>query len=209
MKVGIYRGKGAAQKSADAISEVLSEKWEVAEFWDDLPPVDVLVIGGGSASEIASSLGRETLNLVERSVKSGSVGYVGICAGAYLAIEGYWTDKTLTGEIVLLNAHHPDIDRWNRGKGWVKVRLTGWLGSGAVDMWYENGPLFFGEGYEILGVFEGDVNEIGSPVSMKGSPAIVHAPGVVLFSPHPEFSGEIGRWLLIEAVRRVSYEITA
>lgn len=207
MKIGIYAGKGAASKSLRRCWNLLKGNFELVEVRDEIPEVDVLIIPGGFASEISLSLGKANLQKIENTVING-MKYIGICAGSYLAIKGYWEDRTLTGELVLLQTQHPKIEDWKRGKGYVSVNLKdhpiSWGLKENVTMWYENGPLFSRGDYEIIGIFDDEINEIKSPVVMRGSPAIIasnYGKGkVVLFSPHPEFSGRNAYKLLMNAI---------
>ncbi|KUK32849.1 MAG: Uncharacterized protein XD64_1325 [Thermotoga sp. 47_83] len=207
MKVGIYAGNGVASKSLKRCWNLLKGNFELLEVRDEIPEIDVFIIPGGFASEISLSLGKANLHKIKNMVKKG-MKYIGICAGSYLAIKGYWEDRTLTGELVLIKAQHPKIEDWNRGNGYVKVSLKdhpiSWGLKETITMWYENGPIFSEGDYEIIGTFDDEINEIGSPVVMKGSPAIIaseYGKGkVILFSPHPEFSRRTVHKLLLNAV---------
>ncbi|RKX54741.1 MAG: hypothetical protein DRP30_01395 [Thermotoga sp.] len=207
MKIGVYSGNGTANESLKKIMDLLKENFDhVVDFKDEIPETDVLIIPGGRASEISNSLGKGNLQMLKSLVKDGAR-YIGICAGAYLAIGGYWEDTTLTGEIVLVETNHPDIWNWKRGKGFVRIRLHDHpIASGMreVRMWYENGPIFSKGKYDVIGEFLDDVNECGSSISMRKSPAIITAKygfgDVVLFSPHPELSEEQAQKLLFNAI---------
>ncbi|MCD6449560.1 MAG: hypothetical protein J7L34_03525 [Thermotogaceae bacterium] len=196
MKIAVYTGKGSAKESAKSIIRISSKVGEVVEFDKNIPNSDVYIIGGGLASEIAANLGMGNLKKLESIILNDRKRYIGICAGAYLAIEGYWTDKTLTNYFVLIKAKHPDIDNWRRGQGWIKVEVR----EEEIKMWYENGPLFEGNGFEIIGRFLEDINETDSDYSMKNTPAIIKKDNIVLFSPHSELSGEVGEKLLLKAL---------
>ena len=197
MKIAVYTGKGSAKESASAITKISSKVGQVVEFDRNIPNSDVYIVGGGLASEIAANLGVKNLKELESIILNDKKKYIGICAGAYLAIEGYWTDRTLTGYFVLIKAHHPDIDSWRRGVGWIKVKVR----EEEMKMWYENGPLFEGnDGFEIIGRFLEDINETDSKYNMINAPAIIKKDNIVLFSPHPELSGQTGKKLLLKAL---------
>ncbi len=189
MRFAVYSGEGSAEDSTRRIVTMISERFEVVEFNARIPDADFYVVGGGRASDIANALGRERLRELNDAVKTEGRGYIGICAGAYLAMEGYWTEIAPLDELVLINVRHPDIERWNRGEGWVEVEILGEKNK----LWYENGPVFSEGDYEVLGIFRGDVNEISSPISLISTPAVIRKGRVLLFSPHPELSGDEGK----------------
>jgi glutamine amidotransferase-like uncharacterized protein len=133
---------------------------------------------------------------VRRFVSEGG-GYLGICAGAYLATRHYsWSLGVLDAGV--LDARH-----WARGKGMVLIRLTRTGremlgGAGAfASIWYAQGPLLApGEDpeipdFETLALFRSEIAKNGAPRGvMVGTPAIVRGRfgkgRVVAMSPHPE-----------------------
>jgi glutamine amidotransferase-like uncharacterized protein len=162
----------------------------------DLENFDVLIHPGGSASKQASTLGEKGRLAVKKFVADGG-GFIGICAGAYLASAEYpWS-------LNLLDAHVLDRAHWARGEGEVRLKLSR-MGMSALasektmcDIHYENGPLL-GPGekddiddYEPLAKFETEITKNGAPPgAMKGTTAIARGKfgkgRVVCFSPHPE-----------------------
>ncbi len=162
---------------------------------------DVLIQPGGSGGGQARALGAEGLSRIREFVKAGG-GYVGICAGTYLAIGD---DEESLG---LLDAKLVDVGHWARGVGTIEVsvsdegrRVLG-LEVTLVPTHYENGPLLAPAGdpdlpdYEPLATFAGEVAENGAPRGvMRGTTAI--AAGrcgegrVLCFSGHPEKSKEM------------------
>ena len=76
-----------------------------------------LIHPGGSASKQAKCLGEKGRAKVRSFIEDGG-GYVGICAGAYLATSDYRWSLHFLGAKVLDKAH------WGRGHGNVRVRLT-------------------------------------------------------------------------------------
>jgi glutamine amidotransferase-like uncharacterized protein len=176
---------------------------------------DVVIFPGGSGhvqGEALEAAGREQ---VRAFVRDGG-GYVGICAGAYLATTDYaWSLHILDAKVV-------DRKHWARGNGPVAVALapTGRerLGANAatVTLRYAQGPLLAPGGdsevsdYEPLAVFDGEIAKNGAPTGvMKGTTAIAagrFGKGRVLcFSPHPEATpgqhGLVGRGVLWVAGR--------
>lgn len=145
----------------------------------------LLIVPGGYTARCVDTLGAEGFERIREFVADGG-GYVGICAGAYLAaqrvevpgrpqglgiieIENVRSAGMEVRTIFVTQPDHPVVE----GCG------------GALQIWYQNGPLTeAGEGVETLAVYE------------EGSAAIVcstYGEGrVVIFSPHPEGSLEGG-----------------
>jgi glutamine amidotransferase-like uncharacterized protein len=161
-----------------------------------LKGVDVLVQPGGSGSKQAEALqveGREA----SREFVNGGGGYVGICAGSYLATTDY------TWSLGILNAKVLDRKHWARGTGDVRIKMTGagreMMGAAdeMVTVYYGQGPLLAPDtkeglpAYETLAVYETEVTKKGVPGGvMKGTTAIAAAAfgegRVICLSPHPE-----------------------
>jgi glutamine amidotransferase-like uncharacterized protein len=157
---------------------------------------EVLIQPGGSASEQGTTLGEAGRERIRKYVADGG-GFIGICAGAYLAsIEYPWS-------IGVLNAHVLDGAHWARGEGIVQLQISS-IGKTAFGsnnqtctIHYENGPLL-GPGhkkgiapFEVLAAYESELAENGAPKEvMKGTAAIARGKfgkgRVVCFSPHPE-----------------------
>lgn len=157
---------------------------------------DVLICPGGSGSRQAKELKEEGRTAVRKFVRNGG-GYVGICAGAYLASTHYqWS-------LGVINARVWDRAHWARGKKHVSISLTP---SGRevlsqskekFNIYYANGPLLVPDnqpklpGYEVLAKFETEVASNGAPKhTMVGTHAIIRskfgAGRVICFSPHAE-----------------------
>ena len=160
-----------------------------------LDEADVLIMPGGSGSKPAAQLEEEGRRRIRDFVRGGG-GYVGICAGSYLATTHYdWS-------LGLINAQVWDRAHWARGGGEVALRMSdaGWrlLGrGGSVAVHYNQGPLLVPDdepdlpGYEVLAVFETEIAEKGAPAgAMTGTHAIVRSTfgdgRVICYSPHPE-----------------------
>lgn len=159
---------------------------------------DVLVMPGGSGSRQAARLEEAGIREIREFVRGGG-GYVGICAGAYLATNNYdWS-------LGLINARVWDRAHWARGDGQVSIRLTeageSLLGlEGEVPVHYNQGPLLVPDddpelpGYEVLATFATEVASKGAQAgAMAGTHAIIRSRygsgRVICFSPHPEVSG--------------------
>jgi putative intracellular protease/amidase len=161
-----------------------------------LADFDVLIQPGGSGSAQAKALEPAGRDAICNFVKQGG-GYVGICAGAYLASADYeWS-------LGLLDAKVLDRKHWARGKGDVKMRLESpgrqFLAERqeVVTIRYAQGPLLAPAGkpdipdYEQLAVFETEMAKNGAPEGvMKGTTAAARGTfgqgRVFCFSPHPE-----------------------
>jgi hypothetical protein len=161
-----------------------------------LEPFDVLIMPGGSGSSQARHLQADGRDAVRRFVRRGG-GYVGICAGSYLASSHYsWS-------LGLINARVWDRAHWARGTGMVRLRLPAagqqLLDSSKteVEVYYGQGPLLVpGRSsalptYEVLAAYDSEIAAKGAPVeAMVGTHAIIASRfgdgRVICFSPHPE-----------------------
>jgi hypothetical protein len=165
-----------------------------------LSNLDVLVMPGGSGSKQATNLETSGREAVQQFVKDGG-GYVGICAGAYLACSHYpWS-------LHLINARVIDREHWARGKGNMILTLSdpGQRALGhpekEVEVFYGQGPLY-GRGtnggllpYEELAIYKTEVAKKNVPPGvpmgvMQGTAAIARTEfgkgRVICYSPHPE-----------------------
>lgn len=165
-----------------------------------LDDVDVVVFSGGSGGGQGRGLGESGRKQVKEFVAGGG-GYVGVCAGAYLATSDYeWS-------LHLLDAKVLDRRHWARGFGDVELSLAAdaarVLGSGErMQVYYHQGPLLAPAGradipdYQEWAKFETEVKKDGVPGGiMRGTTAIaagVFGHGRVLaISPHPERTSKL------------------
>jgi len=164
----------------------------------ELKDIDVLVQPGGSGSKQAAALGTDGCDAIRSFVDHGG-GYVGICAGAYLATTEYpWS-------LHILNAKVIDRAHWARGKGVIKLRWTDagkqlfGINEDLSDCDYNQGPLLGHDtkpepaAYQELASFDTEIADKGAPTGvMKGTTALasgIFGNGRVLcISPHPERS---------------------
>jgi len=204
IRVAIYADAGASRKGSPQVQRCLPAEtgFEITTITADeirggkLSEFAVLIHPGGSGSKQAETLGAEGRERVRAFVAEGG-GFIGICAGAYLASANYpWS-------LDLLDARVVDSEHWARGKGEVRLRLPP-VGRSAlgvdqefVAVHYNQGPLLApGDketiaDYELLAAFETEIAENGAPAGvMKGTTAIARGTfgngRVVCFSPHPE-----------------------
>lgn len=203
IEVVVYQGAGIGKSRAD-LMRVLSKqpRLKVRDITPEdvragrLEGCDVLVQPGGSGSAQGKALGEEGREQVRAFVERGG-GYVGVCAGAYLATCDY------TWSLNILDAKVIDRKHWNRGFGTVDIALSRQghdffhLNDERISIYYHQGPLLAPAGnaaiadYDDLAKFETEIAANGAPKGvMPGCTAIAagtFARGRVLcFSPHPE-----------------------
>lgn len=203
IRVALYRGPGTGGQGPPSLMKRLNNPphsiitpitpEEIRS--GSLTNFDVVIFGGGSGSKQAEAIGEAGRQAVKEFVANGG-GYIGICAGAYLATSGYpWS-------LGLINAKTVS-PKWQRGRAMVKVEMTdpgrAILGErvGQFDCRYVNGPIVAPDNkptlppFETLAYFRTEVSSNGAPVGvMINSPAIFSAQyelgRVVCVSPHPE-----------------------
>jgi hypothetical protein len=217
IRVAVYKGDGASQ-SRDEVIEVLRKGagFDVHDITVDeikagkLAQFDVVIHPGGSGGGQGKALGEEG-RAAERKFIEGGGGYIGVCAGAYLATCDYeWSLGVLDARVV-------DRKHWNRGFGEVQIGLGGSskkvLGVDArtSPIYYHQGPLLAPAAnpdipdYEELAKFETEIVKNGaSPGVMTGCTAIAIGSfkegRVLCFSPHPE-RDEPTEPMLVKAVQ--------
>ncbi len=203
LKVAIFEGKGASGGGIDStedrikslpqatVTRVKAADWATI----DLKPFDLVVFSGGSGSAQAEAIGEVGRNNVREYVRGGG-GYLGICAGAYLACANF------TWGLGILNASTVS-KKWLRGQGFMDLEITDegrkLLGDvrGTFKVRYHNGPIIKpGDladvpAYTPIAFFRSEIAEFGSPAGvMVNSPS--QALGtfgkgrVFISSPHPE-----------------------
>ncbi len=160
-----------------------------------LKDFDVVIFSGGSGSKESAAIGEAGREDVRRFVREGG-GYIGICAGAYLACTGFsWGVGVLNAKTV--------SSKWKRGKGDVEIEFmppsqaaTG-IAEGKRAIRYANGPIITADkkegiaAFETLAFFRTELAEHDSPKgAMVDTPAIVRGVfgkgRVICSSPHPE-----------------------
>ena len=145
----------------------------------------VLVIPGGYTADYVLNLGFMGFESIRRFVAHGG-GYIGICAGAYLAASRVEVPGRPSGLGII------DVVNYRRrGRGIVEILVSkpehpvmnGYRGR--LRIWYQNGPhMEVRSGVEVLATYEDGYAAIVA--SMYGDGC------VTLFSPHPEGSSEAG-----------------
>ena len=203
VRIALYGDQGAFPSSLEAAEKTLRSDpgFTVVRLQAEmvisggLAGFDVVVFPGGSAHKISDTLGEEGRERVRTFVLEGG-GYVGFCAGAYLACSGFsWGLGVLHAQTV--------SPLWRRGTGMVDLGLvtgvTPWFDGlrEPLAIRYANGPVLQpDEGrsptpYEVVAFYRSELAENGTPAGiMKGSPAMVRTRygrgAVFVSSPHPE-----------------------
>lgn len=203
IRVAIYQGPGTGGQGPISLLKRLNNPplTTIAPITPEqirggaLTNYDIVIFGGGSGSKEAEAIGETGRQAVQEFVANGG-GYIGICAGAYLATSGYpWS-------LGLVNAKTVS-PKWRRGRASIKLELTATgqtiLGqrAGEFDCLYANGPIVAPDtkpnlpAFETLAYYRTEVSSNGAPVGvMLNSPAIFtgqYQQGrVVCVGPHPE-----------------------
>ena len=202
--VAIYEDTGSPDLSTQVVDNALkispsfvTRRVDAQQIRDGaLTGMDVFVQPGGSGSKQAETLKESGRDKIKEYVKQGG-GYVGICAGSYLASSYYkWS-------LHILNAKVVDSKHWARGFGTVQLKLSP-LGEKmldvdkeSIDCVYHQGPLLApGDEaglapYEPLATFATEVRKNDAPPGiMIGTTAMARGMfgkgHVVAISPHPE-----------------------
>ncbi len=172
-----------------------------------------LLVTGGRGSRQGRALGEEGREALRRFVREGG-GYVGICAGSYLAMQRPESSTEESHKAAFVAAAHATGDAWQRGIAPIPVRAP--EGGDAMVLHYANGPLFRVVAVEglptprVLALFEDEVASARGgtrPGEMRGAPALLatsYGRGeVVLFSPNPTLEPARSE-LLVRALERVA-----
>lgn len=189
-KVCVYTGSGAVlARDVEAGLDRLAIPYRRVDEFDvkgvRLKACSALIFPGAYTGRCVAALGEQGFKRIREFVAGGG-GYIGICAGAYIAPQTVEVQGRPPGLGII------DIrNRREAGSGIRTIEITktdhpivqGYQGE--IEIWYQNGPMIeAGKDVEILAIYE------------KGSAAIVcstYGGGrVVIFSPHPEGSLEAG-----------------
>jgi hypothetical protein len=203
LKIALYDGAGSTAKGIANVRE-RAQQLPGAKITTltpeeigtrDLAEFDVILFSGGSGSAQAKAIGEAGKKNVREFVERGG-GYLGVCAGAYLACAGFeWGLGILNAKTV--------SNKWQRGRGMMQIELTGegreLFGpvDGRFTIRYANGPIIKPLGrselppYRVAAVFRTEIAENGTPQgAMVDSPAVVYSTfgrgRVLTISPHSE-----------------------
>jgi len=221
IRVGVYQDIGAGRslesllKSLEKLDNVTIQRVMAADIQAGaLADVDVLIQPGGSGGKQGRNLGGVGRDEIRDFVREGG-GFIGICAGAYLASADYdWSLDILDAKVI-------DRRHWARGKGLVEIAFSEQgkrlfkLKKPVLTIEYAQGPLLAPankaeiEDYHPAAIFRSEIAKNGAPRGvMIGTTAIaqgVFGKGKVLcFSPHPELTEGLDDLIrqAIEHVRR-------
>lgn len=219
IRVGVYQDIGSGRSLVDLLEtlkkfdNVTVQKLMAADIQAGaLADIDVLIHPGGSGGKQGRNLGEAGREKIRRFLHDGG-GFIGICAGAYLASADYsWSLDILDAKVI-------DRKHWARGTGTVVIGLSeeGFLRSDRQELkiFYGQGPLLAPgnkldiEDYHAVATFKTEIAKNGAPKGvMVGTTAIAQGKfgqgRVVCFSPHPEMTEGLDDLVrqAIEHVRR-------
>jgi glutamine amidotransferase-like uncharacterized protein len=188
--VCIYAGAGAVlAKDVEVALDKLALPYREVGQQDikggGLGDCSLLIVPGGYTAKYVDVLGEEGFEQIREFVAGGG-GYIGICAGSYVAARNVEVPGRPPGLGIIEIENERRAGRGIRTVAIAKPEHSVMQGyEEEVDIWYKNGPMIkVGEGVETLAVYG------------EGSAAIVCATysqgRVVIFSPHPEGSLEGG-----------------
>ena len=209
IKVAVFEGDGVG-KSCTNLLTILDNsskiQLEVSRVTTadivagKLDEFDVLIHPGGSGSKQGNDLGEDGRQQVRQFVSQGG-GFLGVCAGAYLATNDY------TWSLNLIDAKVVDRKHWARGTGTVQLELSATgqdlfkVKSSELNIFYGQGPLLGRRewddpkipDYESLAIYSSEIAKNGAPNGiMKGTSAAVRCDygkgRVFCFSAHPELT---------------------
>tara|TARA_R110002072_G_scaffold146075_1_gene292790 strand:- start:46874 stop:48421 length:1548 start_codon:yes stop_codon:yes gene_type:complete len=203
--VGVYVDDGVGRSVNDLLNalsrfeEVSVTKLTAEEIRSGmLSNLDILIQPGGSGGTQGRHLATAGREEIRGFVRRGG-GFIGICAGAYLASADYeWSLNILDAKVV-------DRKHWARGRGAVEIAVTDAgkqllkTTNQKLEIHYAQGPLLAPgnrpdiDDYEVIATFETEIAKNGAPEGvMKGTTAIAlgqYGRGrVICFSPHPELT---------------------
>ncbi len=209
VRVAVFQGTGVGPSSEKLITVLKTAKdgsFQVSRITAEeirtgkLSDVEVLVHPGGSGGGQGKSLEENGRVAIRRFVRNGG-GFLGVCAGAYLATNDYsWSLNLIDAKVV-------DRRHWARGKGTVQLRLSPkgeeFFGHDGREMaiYYAQGPLLARRewdnpnvpNYESLAIFTTEIATNGAPRGvMARTSAVIRCEfgsgRVFCFSPHPELT---------------------
>lgn len=208
IQVGVYLDEGAGRSVYDLLralgkfDEVAVTKLTAEQIrYGRLDGLDILIQPGGSGGGQGRHLGAPGREKIRGFVRGGG-GFIGICAGAYLASAHYpWSLNLLDAKVI-------DTRHWNRGNATVDIALTDAgrevlsTTKEKLQIHYAQGPLLAPanrpeiEDYTEMARFETEVAKNGAPKGvMIGTTAIARGRfgqgRVICFSPHPEMTEDL------------------
>jgi|GEM_PF-1127922 glutamine amidotransferase-like uncharacterized protein len=205
VRVGVYVDDGAGSSVQDLLFALGKfENVSIKRLKADgiragaLADLDLLIQPGGRGGGQGRHPGDGGRDAIRHCVQDGG-GFIGICAGSYLASADY------TWSLNILDAKVLDRKHWNRGTGTVDIAITD-AGRRLLSTDGQKLAIFYGQGpllapgnrpdiddYEVVATFETEIARNGADQGvMKGTTAIARGKygsgRVVCFSPHPELT---------------------
>jgi glutamine amidotransferase-like uncharacterized protein len=188
--VCLYAGAGAVlAKDVEVALDKLAMPYRGVDERDirngELGNCSLLIVAGGYTAKYVDALGEEGFEQI-RGFVAGGGGYIGICAGAYIAARNVEVPGRPPGLGII------EVENGRRAGMGIRTITIARLDhpvtkgyEGEVDIWYQNGPMMkASKGVETLAVYG------------EGAAAIVcsaYGHGrMIIFSPHPEGSLEGG-----------------
>lgn len=101
---------------------------------DALQGMDIVIFMGGSGGGQAKDLGEKGRAKVRDFIKSGG-GYIGVCAGAYMALQ---PKEGSSPKLAIVAGQHYG-EGWQRGMGPATIKTSS---DEEIELFYANGPLF-------------------------------------------------------------------
>jgi len=188
--VCVYAGAGAVlARDVEAALDKLAISYRQVGEQDirdgRLEDCSLLIVPGGYTARYVDALGEGGFEQIREFVARGG-GYIGICAGAYIAAQNVEVPGRPYGLGIIEIRNERGAGRDLRTITIAKPEHSVVKGyTGQVDIWYQNGPMMqAGKGVETLAVYEEEAAAIVCSTYGQGR--------VVIFSPHPEGSLEGG-----------------
>ena len=212
-RAAIFRDSGASDTCALASLQILNNtagfeaKYVSAQEIRDglLKDFDVVLFPGGSGSGESKALGDEGWVELRKFLNDGG-GYIGTCAGAYMALVNLSRDA---GRLIDAELQEGE---WERGEAILDIELTDEgrevLGDikGMIQIDYQNGPVVHPANYKdlkpysVLAYFRTEVAQNDAPKGVQvNSPAIAYGAygkgRVIICSPHPELTPNLNNFV--------------
>ena len=222
LRVGLLDAEGVNRVAFDAALTAMQASFAVQTVsprevqHGALQGLGALVVTGGRASRQGRALGEAGREAIRQFVHRGG-GYVGICAGSYLAMQRPHDSTEESYKVAMVALEHGTGDAWQRGI--APLRIGALDGSPSCALHYANGPIFHPHAMpempspRVLARFEEEVflEPSGTHAGqMTGTPAIVstqYGEGqIVLFSPNPTMSPAHPE-LFLHAIARVASRV--
>jgi len=195
----IYLKQMVADGTITSFTKLTAEEVDAGLSTDHF---DMLMVPGGSSNSEATGLHPVGLTNIQKFVTSGG-GYMGTCAGAYLASEAYCCDTKMVGYCNgsvgcfestnrLKMVNFANAEPWNRGHGPVNVTFTDeavamlhlpveHFGGGVnISIIYWQGPIhdrnYHSSGFTTLATFRSEIALIHPDLTtgqMVGTPAMI------------------------------------